>query len=298
LSSVVVVGAGVVGQAWGGALDELGHHVSYVDTDPTVRAALAGSGREVTAAPTFGDTPTTVFLCVPTPKGTEGYDDGPLRAATEALGAALLLAREGGADATHTIVVRSTVTPGTTEAVVGAGLEAITGLRAGEGFHLAVMPEYLRQDHADDDARRPLVTVIASTSPAARADLAALVAPLGGEVHLLDDLAAAELAKCAHNAYNAAKIAFWNDLWRLGAATSADLPTVAELVSRTAQASWDPTYGTRGGRPYEGACLPKDVKALLAWSVARGARLDVLGAVDALNDQLLADRARAELAER
>jgi UDPglucose 6-dehydrogenase len=294
----MVVGAGVVGRAWGGALAELGHRVSYVDTDPAVRAGLAGEGLEVAAAPELDGSPTTVFLCVSTPQGDAGYDDGPLRRATEALGPALRAAREVHPDLVHTIVVRSTVTPGTTEAVVGAGLEAATGLRPGEGFHLAVMPEYLRQDHADEDARRPLVTVIASAAPEARAQLATLVTPLGGEVRLLDDLAAAELAKCAHNAYNAAKITFWNDLWRLEAATSAHLPTVAELVARTAQASWDPAYGIRGGRPYEGACLPKDVKALLSWSAARGTRLEVLDAVDALNDRLLADRRRAEPDER
>jgi UDPglucose 6-dehydrogenase len=235
----MVVGAGVVGRAWGGALGALGHPVRYVDSSEEVRQRLAAAGHQVLAEPVLGPDPTIAFLCVPTPHGPHGVEQGPLREATAALASALVTAHRTHPGVVHTVVVRSTVPPGTTDEVVRTGLEAGTGLRSGSDFHVAVMPEYLRQRHAD----------------------------------------------------NAAKIAFWNDLWRLGTTTSADLTAVARVVAGTAQASWDPAYGTVGGRPYEGPCLPKDVKALLAWADDHGVSLEVLAAVDALNDRMLAERA-------
>jgi UDPglucose 6-dehydrogenase len=131
------------------------------------------------------------------------------------------------------------------------------------------------------------MTVVASHSPRTVERLAALLAPFGGELRRLADPTTAELIKCTHNLFNAAKISFWNEMWRVCDLLDVDQAEVASTVARSAEGSTNVEYGIRGGEPYGGACLPKDTKGFLGFAAELGLDTPLLEAVDAVNERIV-----------
>jgi len=101
-----------------------------------------------------------------------------------------------------------------------------------------------------------------------RPSASALLAPLGGEVMVVDDPTAAELVKCTQNAWNATKISFWNEAWLLACALEVDAGFVSAAVARAAEGSYNPEYGIRGGHAFAGACLEKDTQGLATFAAS------------------------------
>jgi UDPglucose 6-dehydrogenase len=184
------------------------------------------------------------------------------------------------------VVVRSTVPPGCCERVVIPVLEGASGTRVGEGFAVASNPEFLRARSALEDFLHPWITVVASRSPRTVERLAEVLEPFGGTLHRLRDPSTAELVKCVHNLFNATKISFWNEIWSVCRELEVDSDAVASIVSRSAEGSINAEYGTRGGQPYGGACLPKDTKGFLGFADELGLDTPLLSAVDAVNESL------------
>jgi UDPglucose 6-dehydrogenase len=289
-SAVLVVGSGVVGTATGEGLLAAGHDVTFVDVAPPRLAELRRRGHRAVAEVTLpDDRDAIVFLTLPTPNVGHRYDLSAFTAGTAAVGRAL-----AASPAVHTVVVRSTVPPGTTEGLVAGVLERESGKVAGVGFELASNPEFLRAASAAEDFRRPRMTVIGSRLPRTVTRLYALLAPFGGELRTFDDPAAAELVKCAHNLYNATKISFWNEMWLVARAVGLDADAVATTVAASAEGSTNPRYGIRGGAPYGGVCLPKDTQGFLGFAADIDVDMPLLRAVVETNDRLDA-LARREL---
>lgn len=286
---IVIVGSGVVGTATGKGLRSRGHHVAFVDIDPRRLAQLRREGLDCSDVVLLGDEPAVVFLTLPTPNDGRRWDLRPLLAGTRAVGEALRRS-----DGFHTVVVRSTVPPGTTERVVQPLLEQCSGKTASEGFALASNPEFLRARCALEDFLHPWMTVIGARSRRTQERLHDLLAPFGGEVRRFDDPAESEMIKCAHNLYNAAKISFWNELWQVARAMGADPIEVAGTVARSAEASFNPEYGIRGGAPYGGACLPKDTKGFLGFAAELGVDVPLIAAVDEVNERMRAQHDAVE----
>lgn len=280
---IVVVGSGVVGTATGKGLRSRGHQVTFVDINPQRLAQLRREGLDASDVVLLGDEPTVVFLTLPTPNDGRRWDLCPLLAGTGAVGEALRRSK-----GFHTVVVRSTVPPGTTERVVQPLLEQCSGKTAGEGFTLASNPEFLRARCALEDFLNPRMTVIGARSRRTQERLHDLLAPFGGEIRRFDDPAESEMIKCAHNLYNAAKISFWNELWQVARAMGADPVEVAGTVARSAEASFNPEYGILGGAPYGGACLPKDIKGFLGFAAELGVDVPLIAAVDEVNERMCA----------
>jgi UDPglucose 6-dehydrogenase len=196
----------------------------------------------------------------------------------------------------HTIVVRSTVPPGTTEGVVQPLLEEQSGKTLGMGFALAAAPEFLRSASAAEDFRHPWMTVIASRSARTVARMRELLAPFGGDVRTFSDPASAELVKCAHNLFNATKISFWNEIWLVAQRLGVEADPIAAAVARSSEASTNPHYGIRGGAPYGGMCLPKDTCGFLGFAAGIGLDVPLLRAVVEVNEtmrQLVGDETGA-----
>jgi UDPglucose 6-dehydrogenase len=277
---VVIVGAGVVGVASGLALHDIGRRVSFVEVDPQQRSVVEPLGLRVSDSFVSLASDTIVMVCVQTPAGPVGFDLEALERAIRAIGSAMGDNTEG-----IIVAIRSTVPPGTCEQVE-QWLHEATHRTVGDGYDVVCMPEFLRQATALDDARHPRVTVIASPSPQAVDTMVELVRPLGGSVHTSQVFADAEMIKCAHNAYNAAKISFWNEMHSFAEHFGADSLVMGRIVAESAEASWNPTYGIRGGRPYEGSCLPKDVAGFAAHASAAGLDPVVLAAVDERNTMM------------
>src|SRR5262249_32812922 len=131
------------------------------------------------------------------------------------------------------------------------------------------------------------VTVIASRSPRTLERLADVLTPFGGALYRLRDPATAELVKCVHNIFNATKISFWNEIWDVCRRLDVSSDDVAAIGARAAQGSISTEYGTRGGQPYGGACLPKDTKGFLGFADDLGLEMPMLAAVDLVNEALL-----------
>jgi UDPglucose 6-dehydrogenase len=288
MARIFVVGAGVVGTATGRGFVEAGHHVTFIDISPARIDFLSALGLDARSTIDLGsEGPSFIFLTLPTPQVGRRYDLTALTAGITAVGRAI-----AGSKAVHTVVVRSTVPPGTADGLVRPTLERTSGKTCDEGFTLASNPEFLRAASAAEDFRHPWVTVIAARNKRTQERLCDLFCSFGGEIRIFDDLGTAEVIKCAHNIYNATKISFWNEIWLVTQKLGIDHDAVAMTVARSAEASTNPLYGIRGGAPYGGSCLPKDTNGFLGFAEELGVHLRLLTAVVDVNEQLAAIASR------
>lgn len=283
MTSINIIGSGVVGTATGKGLAQRGHDVSFVDVDPARVEALRHEGYAATDAVILADEPAIIFLTLPTPNDGYRWDLDYIKAGARSVGAALR-----GSTAVHTVVVRSTVPPGTCDKVVRPILEDASGRRADDGFALASNPEFLRARCALEDFLHPRITVIGSRSPRTLERLDDLLRPFGGELRRYREPQMAELIKCTHNLFNATKISFWNELWQVSERLGLDGATVAETVALSSEASYNTGYGIAGGAPYGGACLPKDTKGFLGFARSLGVDVPMAAATDRVNERMLA----------
>jgi len=278
---IVIVGAGVVGLAKGRALSARGHDVSYVDASTARCRELAVLGLDGRTTFESRREPTIYLVCVPTPSSRDGFDLAILRESLGDLGAAL-----PARGPRQLVVVCSTVPPGCTNDVVIPALERASGLSHGSDFDVAAMPEFLRAHRADHDANEPWITVIAVPDGATRERLRSVFEPFGGELRTSPSFEVAELVKVTHNAYNAAKISFFNEIFLIGRALGVDGNEVSEIVSHSAEASRNRAYGIRGGASFEGDCLPKDLDGLIAFAAAHHVPTPVLRATREVNESM------------
>ncbi|MFF3563433.1 2-dehydropantoate 2-reductase N-terminal domain-containing protein [Streptomyces sp. NPDC002574] len=282
MARIFIVGSGVVGTATGKGFLHAGHEVTFIDVLPQRIDALRSEGLDARDTLDLRAEPGAfLFLTLPTPNVGHRYDLSAFEAGSTSVGEALADAAEK-----HIVVVRSTVPPGTAEGLVQPLLEKHSGGTLGEDFMLASNPEFLRAASAVEDFRYPWMTVIASRSARTRERLAELLLPFGGEMRFFSDPAEAEFVKCAHNIYNATKISFWNEMWLVSQSLGLDLDPIAQTVARSAEGSYNPLYGIRGGAPYGGVCLPKDTQGFLGLADTIGLDMPLLRAVVAVNDTL------------
>ncbi|MBM4336531.1 MAG: UDP-glucose/GDP-mannose dehydrogenase family protein, partial [Deltaproteobacteria bacterium] len=194
----------------------------------------------------------------------------------------------------HTVVVKSTVVPGTTDGAIRAALESASGKRAGRDFGLGMNPEFLTEGEAVSDFMEPDRIVIGAFDEHARAALAELYSgfPNAELVHTNDPTA--EMIKYASNALLATLISFSNELANLGAAigeidtvdVSRGLRTSRYLACTLADGSRSvaPIFSfLLAGCGFGGSCLPKDVAALHADGRRRGLPMALLDAVLRVN---------------
>jgi UDPglucose 6-dehydrogenase len=210
----------------------------------------------------------TVFVCVPTPYTTgRGFDDGCLLDAVASL------------SASKTIVIKSTVLPGTTDL-----------LQSRYPRHrLMFNPEFLREATANQDFLHPDRQIVGCAANASEADAAAVMAMLPrAPFERICGAAEAEMAKYVANSFLAVKVSFANEIFDLCDRMRIDYADVRDIAAadeRIGASHMDVLDG--GYRGYGGKCLPKDTKSLL--DLARSLRIDlrVLAAADAVNAELL-----------
>lgn len=282
MARIFIMGSGVVGAATGKGFLSAGHDVTFIDISEPRLAQLRAEGLDARSILDLTAEPASfIFLTLPTPNDGNKYDLSAFEAGTATVGTAIT-----SAAAPPTVVVRSTVPPGTTEGLVKPILDERSGTTAGEGYALAANPEFLRAASAVEDFRWPWITVIASRSVRTRERLSELLSPFGGEIRTFADPSVVEFIKCAHNIFNATKISFWNEMWLVAQALGLDLDVIAETVAVSAEGSFNPRYGIRGGLPYGGVCLPKDTRGFLGFAATRELDMPLLSAVVEVNDRL------------
>jgi GDP-mannose 6-dehydrogenase len=197
------------------------------------------------------------MICVGTPSasnGSLGLD--AVERVARTIGAALAAGGER-----HTVVVRSTVLPGTTDRVVLPLLEEASGKVAGKDFGVAVNPEFLREGTAIEDFEDPPKTVVGELDTTSGDAAAALYDGLPSQLFRVP-LRVAELAKYVDNAFHATKIAFANEIGALSRAFGVDSHEVMAPFLADRKLNISEAY-LRPGFAFGGSCLPKDLRALI-----------------------------------
>jgi len=304
---ITIVGTGYVGLVTGTCLAHAGHDVTCVDTQPD-RVAAVNSGRPPFYEPELAEMLSSALgegrlrasnntaecvasseitvLAVGTPCCRGEIDLSYLSAAAAEVGKGLRAISDY-----HTVVVKSTVVPGTTDTLVRDILERASGLSAGS-FGLAMNPEFLREGSAVADFMDPDRIVIGHWDEPSGQALAEIYRSFDCP-KVFTTLRNAEMTKYASNALLATLISFSNEFAALCEATAGtDVEKVLGALQLDRRLS--PVHNSvrivpgilsylRAGCGFGGSCLPKDISALRDYAVRQGVVPRLLDAVAAVN---------------
>jgi GDP-mannose 6-dehydrogenase len=296
---VAIFGLGYVGTVCAACLARFGHEVIGVDVndeknaqisagrspivepglEELIREAVEAGRLEATRDHTRAIESTELSLiCVGTPSRRNGsLDTSHVEEVARDIGRALKGRKEP-----HTVVVRSTLLPGTTLSLVRPALEQESALRCGEDLGLAYNPEFLRESSAVADFHDPPYTLVGGIDEASARAAAELYADLEAPLHLVT-IPEAEMAKYAANAFHATKIVFANEIAAFSHAAGVDGRRVMDLLVQDTRLNISPAY-LRPGFAFGGSCLPKDVRALLHAGRQRDVELPLLQSVPESNE--------------
>lgn len=306
---ISVVGTGYVGLVTGTCFAETGITVTCVDIDknkinmlhngevPIYEPGLENMiRRNVEKGRLFFSTHLeeslidceVVFIAVGTPPDEDGSAD---------LKHVIAVAREVGQHINQymVIVTKSTVPVGTAKKVKAAIDEEIKKRGVQVAFDVASNPEFLKEGAAIDDFLKPDRIVIGTESEEAEKIMKKLYKPflLNNHPILFMDIPSAELTKYAANAMLATRISFMNDIASLCEIVGADVNSVRKGIGSDTRIGSKFLYPGTG---YGGSCFPKDVKALIKTSDENKHSLEILKAVESVNDRqksILFDKAIA-----
>jgi GDP-mannose 6-dehydrogenase len=289
-----VFGLGYVGTVSAGCLANDGHEV--VGVDPLVtKVDLINSGKSPIIEAKIGEIVASAvregrlratcdqnqairdtdlsFVCVGTPSQLNGnLDLSHIRRTCEQIGTALKTKSER-----HTVVIRSTILPGTMRNVVIPILEEFSGKTAGTDFGLCNNPEFLREGSAVKDFYGPPKTVIGELNRCSGEVLAALYMKLDAPL-IRTSLETAEMVKYVDNSWHALKIGFANEIGNLAKAMGVDSHEVMQIFCQDTKLNISPTYLTPGFA-FGGSCLPKDLRALNYRAKSHDLELPILASI-------------------
>jgi GDP-mannose 6-dehydrogenase len=308
---VSVFGLGYVGCVTAACLAKAGHTVVGVDvnaekvaminaaTSPIVEPGLPELLREVVASGRLRATTSSdhavadsdvSLICVGTPSRANGRIDIDAVVRTgESIGQAV-----GKRAEPHTVVLRSTVLPGTVEQHLVPALLAGAGGRA--ATRVAVNPEFMREGSSLKDFARPPLTLVGCGDPSTAAVLRLLYESVQAPfVHT--SIRTAEMAKYAANAYHALKVCFANEVADVCAALGADGAEVMRIFAMDKKLNVSEAY-LRPGFAFGGSCLPKDLRALLYAARAADVSVPMLASVLPSNEGQVRRGVDAVLASR
>lgn len=296
--NIVIVGTGYVGLVSGACFSDMGITVTCVDTNvekiarlrrgvmPIYEAGLeaavarnvrAGRLHFATDLAECGSDAEVIFCCVDTPPAEDGSAD---------LGNVMAVARRVGEVLDHYAVIatKSTVPVGTTRLVERTIAEELSRRGVEVEFDVASNPEFLKEGVAVKDFMSPDRVVVGVESPRARAIMARLYKPfmLVSDRLIFTDIASAEMIKYASNSMLATRISFMNDVANLCEKVGADVNMVRKGVGTDTRIGNKFLYAGCG---YGGSCFPKDVKALIRTAEEHGCRMEVLEAVERVNER-------------
>ncbi len=176
-----------------------------------------------------------------------------------------------------TIVIRSTVLPGTISNLVIPTLEQASGKRAGVDFGVGNNPEFLREGTAVHDYYNPAKTVIGGIDARTTDSIASLYRHLQAPL-IVTDMHTAELVKYADNVWHAVKVAFANEIGVIAKSVNVDSHQVMNIFCQDTKLNLSPYY-LKPGFAFGGSCLPKDLRALNYCARSRDLTLPLLSSV-------------------
>lgn len=297
-TNIAIVGTGYVGLVSGTCFAEMGNNVTCIDVDQrkidallngripiyepgldelVKRNAEAGRLKFSTSLASCIDDVEIVFSAVGTPPDEDGSAD---------LKYVLDVAREfGRLIKKYTILVtKSTVPVGTSAKVKEAIRRELEARGEDIPFDVASNPEFLKEGNAIKDFLSPDRVVVGTESDRAREAMTRLYKPilLQNFRVLFMDIPSAEMTKYAANAMLATRISFMNDIANLCELVGASVDSVRQGIGSDARIGQKFLYAGCG---YGGSCFPKDVKALAHTAVENGIHLEVVEAVERVNER-------------
>ncbi len=295
---IAIVGTGYVGLVTGACFAEMGLDVTCVDIDRqkiealragripiyepgldalVARNAAAGRLHFITSLEECIDRVQVVFTAVGTPPDEDGSAD---------LSHVVEVARTFGRTIRRytLLVIKSTVPVGTAARVRAAVGEELARRGAEVAFDVASNPEFLKEGAAIKDFMSPDRVVVGVDSDRARTLLSRIYRPflINHFRVLFMDIPSAEMTKYAANAMLATRISFMNDIANLCDRVGADVECVRQGIGSDARIGNKFLYAGCG---YGGSCFPKDVKALSRTGREHGYAMEVVEAVDRVNER-------------
>ena len=186
------------------------------------------------------------------------------------------------------VVDKSTVPVGTADKVSHAIAEALRERGVSHEFAVVSNPEFLKEGAAVADFMRPDRIVLGlpdgPLGARAREIMDRLYAPLqrNHQRTIYMDVRSAELTKYAANAMLATRISFMNELANLASAVGADIESVRQGIGSDSRIGYHFLYAGTG---YGGSCFPKDIRAISHTGREHGMELNVVHAVEQVNEQ-------------
>lgn len=277
MASVSIFGLGYVGSVTAACLAAKGHRIIGIDTDKekvatldaghtpilepqveelVIQAKQNGILRATTNVDEAISNTDISFISVGTPSLRNGkLDLAAINKVCAEIGA--VLARKNGF---HTVVIRSTILPGTTNSVIIPILEAESGKRAGKDFAVCFNPEFLREGTAVADFFNPTMTVLGSDHSQTLDVIHQLYLWAPGKIFTTSAVNA-EMVKYVCNAFHALKVSFANEVGTLCNHLGVDPAEVMEIFASDDKLNISKAY-LRPGFAFGGSCLPKDLRAL------------------------------------
>jgi GDP-mannose 6-dehydrogenase len=275
---ISIFGLGYVGSVSAACLAQQGHNVIGVDVNPT-KVEIINNGHSPVIEQDIDEIIARVvgeshlqattdavqailksdlsLVCVGTPSNENGsLNLHFVERVCHDIGRAL-----AQKDGFHTVVLRSTVLPGTTETCVIPALEHASGRAADQDFGVCFNPEFLREGTSVHDFYHPPFTVIGQSDPQMTGPLVKLYEHLDAPL-LVVSIKVAETVKYANNAFHALKVAFANEIGNVCKSQGIDSHQVMDIFCMDDKLNLSPYY-LKPGFAFGGSCLPKDLRAFL-----------------------------------
>jgi len=292
---ISVVGGGYVGLVSSACFAEIGHYVNIIEIDKDkVEAINSGEppiyekglkyllsrhiGQNLYASTGYDGLSNSdvSFICVGTPPGSDGSADlSMIESASISIGEHIRERNEY-----HVVVVKSTVTPGTTEKLVMRTVLKHSGSTS-EEIWVAMNPEFLREGLAVQDFMHPDRIVIGSSNTKAGDLVESVYSGLDVPIVRIG-ITAAEMIKHASNALLATKISFSNEIGNICKDLDIDVYEVMRGVGLDHRIS---PYFLNAGSGFGGSCFPKDVMALVRLGETLGEDPILLRSVIEVNER-------------
>jgi len=288
---ISVFGIGYVGAVTSACLAQSGHNVIAIDIDP-IKVERINKGlspiREkdieaiISKMVLQGRLKATIdiadavknseisLICV----GTPSLKDGSLNLSYVEQVCADIAKEIKLKDEYHTIVLRSTMVPGSAENFIVPILEKISGKKAGEGFGFGNNPEFLREGTAIYDYYNPPKIVIGAINELSAKKIMNLYEGIEAP-RIIAEISVAEGVKYADNVWHAAKISFANEIGNILKSFGVDSHKVMDIFCQDKKLNISAAY-MKPGFAFGGSCLPKDIRAISASAKSMGIKTPVL----------------------
>jgi GDP-mannose 6-dehydrogenase len=310
---ISVFGLGYVGCVTAACLAKSGHQVLGVDISPE-KVVMVNDAVPPVVEPGLGEVLAEVvwdkrlravastdiairesdlaLVCVGTPSRSNGrLDISAVERVAREIGAALASRSQP-----FTVVLRSTVLPGTTEQVFIPALTAAAGRGLDASLRVAVNPEFMREGSALKDFFKPPFTLVGTDDEDTASRLRTVYA--GVESSFVQTaIKTAEMLKYVSNTFHALKIAFANEIGDICAAVGVDPQELMKIFMMDRKLNISEMY-LRPGFAFGGSCLPKDLRALLYAARSTDVSVPLLSSILPSNDAQVRQQVDAVLKTR